>query len=271
MKRLVAFLIFGLISATCSPHALAQMASPPLSRADRALVHRCLDMYGPYEGGDEAEIAAEEAAKPRAKRLFDRMPKSEIERRLVPIRKSLYRGTRAYASVAYVLAYYGIDFDFNAGRVVEAISLAYRPPAKLRAAGFKLNVHDENQRDYAGEVEAGGAVNALYRRHHSDSLLRAYLRAPGDGEVGEDQWSEIGELFMLFPHHVLRAMQSQHDIAILASDIYEGAGDWKEVHGVTHGDFSKVWRVIHRLERSRDARTASLARRLDSAFQPPKD
>jgi hypothetical protein len=224
-------------------------ASPPLSTADRTLVRWCLARYGLWSVSAEQE-QAERSAEQAARRFFDAMPRAEIARRLVPIRKALYRGTRAYTSVAFVLAYYGSDFERNAQRVVEAIALGPEPPAKLKAAGFK-----EQGEDPSGAEEVADAVETLYRRHHSAAMLRAYLRAPVDGHLGEDWGATIGSLFLAYPAEVLRAASDPDDMKRLAECVYDGADD-----------SSKVGRILRRLEHSRDPHTARLARRFHRVY-----
>jgi hypothetical protein len=230
----------------CVRSAFGQMASPPLSTSDRALVQRCMAMYGRWDVPEGQEQARHKAAK----RFFNAMPRAEIARRLVPIRKALYRGTRAYTSVAFVLAYYGSDVGRNGLRVVEAIRLANNPPVKLKAAGFKGQGNDD-----AGDWEVASAVETLYRRHRSAAMLQAYLRAPVDGAIGEDWWSTVGELFLLYPTNVLRAASDPHDMKALAECASAGVDD-----------DSTVQRTIRTLEHSHDPQIAQLARRFQRAF-----
>lgn len=230
------------------------LASPRLSAADRTLVRWCLARYGLWGVGMD-DVDAEKAAERAAKRHFDAMPRDEIARRLVPIRKALYRGTRAYTSVAFVLAYYGIDFERNALRVVEAIALQLHRPEKLENAGFK-----ERGEDPAGAETVCIAVDALFRKYRSAALLRAYLRAPVDGHLGEDQDDTIGTLFLEFPADVLGAAEAPRDMSQLVECVSHGAGDWSRDR--EHGDFRKARSIVRRLAHGRDPRIARFAKRL---------
>lgn len=225
-------------SATCG-----QLASPPLSPADRALVRRCQAFYGISE--DRPGIQKESQA---AKQFLDAMPRSELERRLVPIRKTLYRGTHTYTSVAFVLAYYGIDFDHNAQRVVEAIRLGWKPPAKLRA----IHRFSNEDFDYSGEYEVAYAVERLYKRRHSARLLVSYLRAPSDGAAAEDQADTVATLFLAYPTDVLWA--ARKDLERLSDCLGYDSGD---VHGPR-----LARRTLRTLEHHHDPQTASLAKDL---------
>ncbi|HLY67828.1 MAG TPA: hypothetical protein VKU60_19980, partial [Chloroflexota bacterium] len=49
---------------------------------------------------------------------FARQSQEQLVTELVPIRKSLHRGTESYISVAYGLAYFGIDVDGNFKRML---------------------------------------------------------------------------------------------------------------------------------------------------------
>jgi hypothetical protein len=253
--RLIGILLTaGLWSYCCSP-TCAQLASPPLTTADQALVHRCEAMYGTMSGTEE-DIPRVKNRMQAAKQFFDAMPRSEIERRLVPIRKSLYRGTHAYTSVAFVLAYYGIDFDLNAQRVVEAIHLLGKPPAKLRAVQRKAEGD-------SGAEEVADAVERLYKRRHSASLLVSYLRAPADGILAEDQAITISSLFLAYPTDVLWA--ARKDLGRLSESLVYDRGGW--TYDTKHGDASLVRRTLHTLEHSRDADTAAQAKDLRRRFE----
>ena len=147
------------------------VASPPLSLQDRRLVRLCLARYG-YPDLENSSIEAMKSAERIAKLYLDAMPRTEIARRLVPIRKALSLGGRAYTSVSFVLAYYDIDFEQNALRVVEPFTFR-EVPTKLKRAGLKQMGDDYF--DWTGYMEAGSAIGILYRRHPSAKLLRAYL------------------------------------------------------------------------------------------------
>jgi hypothetical protein len=243
--------IFGVVFAGWASSVSAQMADPPLTPSDRAVVQKCMDMYGVSRYNSESTEAIE-AAKAQAKSYFSRIPKGTLTQTLVPIRKSLYRGTSAYTSVAFVLAYYGIDFEQNARRVVGSIALAGTPPAKLIATGFH-----ETEFDRAGEWEAGDAVTTLYRHHHSAVLLQSYLRAPVDGAIAEGWNSYILDLFLAFPGDVLRASKSEQDMKKLAEAILgeDPPGD----------EHARVLKTIQRMRRSRNAELAALAQRFQNA------
>ncbi len=234
------------------------LSSPPLSKEDRTLVRWCLARYGFWGVASEQE-AAEMSAHKAAKRFFDRMPSAEIARRLTPIRKALYRGTRAYTSVSFVLAYYGIDFEKNALRVVESIHLMKHTPAKLQEAGFK----PQGQDPYGAQGVAG-AVKTLYSRNHSAPLMRAYLRAPVDGFMAEDSLDTIGKLFLKYPGRLLVAASSPDDMKSLAECAYSVSGDWAKSNKPRR--YPKVRRIIHNLEQSSDLNTARLAKRFRRVY-----
>lgn len=235
------------------------LASPPLSLSDRRLVRLCLARYGLW-GVYYKQANTEETAERNAKSFLDRIPRAEIARRLVPIRKALYRGTRAYTSVSFVLADHGIDFEKNALRVVEAISLI-ETPTKLKTTGFNPNKGE----DPIGMEGVAGAVGILYRKHHSAKVLRAYLRAPVDGHMGEDYCSVISTLFVTYPVDVLRVASTQEDLELLASAVYHGGGDWSKK--TKYGEHGKVWRVIHKLERSPDPKLVRLTKRFRRVYR----
>ncbi len=214
------------------------------------MVRWCLARYGLY-GVPEVNAEAEKSAEQAARRFFDAMPHAEIARRLTPIRKALYRETRAYTSVAFVLADYDIDFERNAQRVVEAISLIGKPPAILKAAGFRPQGEDPS-----GAEAVADAVETLYRRHHSAAMLRAYLRAPVDGHLGEDWGGTLASLFLAYPTDVLRAASDPQDMKLLADGVHSG------LHGpdASVDDRSKLRRVLRMLENNDDPQTARLAK-----------
>lgn len=234
------------------------LASPSLSTEERALVRWCLARYGLhfiYSGSREAEKSAERAAK----RYFDKMSTAEIARRLTPIRKALYRGTRAYTSVSFVLAYYGIDFEKNALRVVESLSfLIENKPSKLKLAGL-----EPLGQDAVGAEEASCAVANLYSRYRSVALMRAYLRAPADGFMAEDHWDVVGRLFLKYPAQVLQAAVTPSDIESLAFCVFDVSDDY---FGGKKRRGRKVWRILDRLERGNDANIIRLAKRFRKVY-----
>jgi len=238
----------------CCPPTHGQVASPPLSSADRELVHRCEAMYGTVSFTQE-DVPRAKKRMQAVQQFFDTMPRSKIEERLVPIRQSLYRGTHAYTSVAFVLAYYGIDFDRNAQRVVEAIQLQSAPPAKLRAVQRK-------REEDTGVEEVSNAVERLYRRHRSAKLLVAYLHAPTDGILAEDQAVTVSALFLAYPADVLRAAQRDLD-RLSELLVYDRGGT---TYDIKHGDAGLVRRTLSTLVYSRDPVTTSLAKDLHRRF-----
>ncbi|MCX6381918.1 MAG: hypothetical protein NT023_20980 [Armatimonadetes bacterium] len=231
------------------------LSSPSLSKEDRALVRWCLARYG-LPGVYADQEVVERAAERAAKRFFDRMPSAEIARRLTPIRKALYRGTRAYTSVSFVLAYYGIDFEKNALRVVESLSLMILDkPSKLKLAGLASLGQDSG-----GAEGVPAAVTKLYARNQSASLLRAYLHSPADGTLMEDKCWTLGGFFLKYPAQVLQAAATPRDMESLAFYAYEVSDDHRRRRG------RKVWRILDKLEGDNDAIIVRLAKRFRKVY-----
>lgn len=231
------------------------LSSPSLSKEDRVLVRWCLARYG-LGSYWFAQESAEKSAERAAKRFFDRMPTTEIGSRLTPVRKALYRGTRAYTSVSFVLAYYGIDFEKNALRVVESMALlTENKPSKLKLAGLASLGQDS-----VGAEGVPAAVTKLYARNQSASLLRAYLHSPADGTLMEDKCWTLGGFFLKYPAQVLQAAATPRDMESLAFYVYEVSDDHRRRRG------RKVWRILDRLEGNSDANIVRLAKRFRRVY-----
>src|SRR5579862_787592 len=82
------------------------LANPPATSSRSRMVSYCIAMF---VGNHRVR---------QAKRYFSRMPRQRLKSRLTVIIHSEIRGTLAYASAAYVLAYYGIDTAKNMRRML---------------------------------------------------------------------------------------------------------------------------------------------------------
>src|SRR5205807_1978525 len=140
-----------------------------------------------------------------AAQYFRSLTRSQLRHRLEPLRKSLYRGTFAYSSVAFVLAYYGIDVIQNAGRVLYAFHL----PSSGSPSALEKDREEREKEWEAGEATSDyvvGAIQRIYRRHPSDTLWALTLQAWREsGSASEAIPGELTEAFLRYPAPLLRA------------------------------------------------------------------
>lgn len=262
-KGIVSLLTVSLLfAASHSVGAMSGADKQPLS--DKRLlaycvtVYRGLQMRGPngYEsGGYESEKREYRAAT----KVFNLLPRQVFERRLVPLRKSLYRGTIAYTSVAYVLAFYDVDVVENCRRMLYAFDVPPTTPEAVRDAEI------ERYAPWCGDLF--DAVNQVYKRHPSDRILAMVLKLQSDGE---DWCDEQATLFFLNPSAVLRVSNRIGRIDLLATEILPRyAADYSRVHaGKAKGpDYSRIRAILDRMIQSSEREVARAARSCRVLFE----
>lgn len=209
-----------------------------------------------YEsGGYEAERKEDRAAT----RFFDTLSRQRLESRLVLLRKSLYRGTIAYTSVAYVLAYHGVDVNRNAERIL----YAFRAPETT--PGSVLEAEKERYAPWCGDFFE--AINRVYKRYPSDRILERVFHLSSDAE---DWCDEQVVLFLRHPAAVLRVVNRIGQMEGFASGILpDYAGDYSRVHAgqTSKPDYRRVRAILGKMVRSSDRDVASNARKCRKLFE----
>lgn len=215
----------ALLAALLCGRLEATQASTP---AD-PLVRACQTLYNSDWSTDISPQAcwAKAMREQAAGRVLNRMPQAALCRRLVSLLTRLKPGSDAYVSVAYVLAYDGVEVVSNLRRMALAATQA---GADEESAW--VNLPDK--------------LAKVYWAHPSEAALRVVLRVQGDGELSEDLASVRGGLFLAHPCAALHvAAQDKVALSRLAGDLaYETVGE----DGGTRA--RSLRRVLRRLARA---------------------
>jgi hypothetical protein len=216
----------------------APPAKADLTAQQKHLVKACNAMLL-YTRADNYEAAL------KAQKQLDRTPRSTLRRQLEPCLKQVPVGSGAYQSVAFVLAYYGIDVTENARRM-----LIYRPVPK----------------DYkdVGRV----AEDVYYRlahiyslRHRNAYILERILSDKSDG-AGATAVRGVRLRFLVkYPETVLRVVSRKPaNLKLLARDVAgEGGKEERRIllRMSRHHDKTIKTSARYCLQRMRDQRAGA--------------
>jgi hypothetical protein len=196
-----------------------------------------------------------------AGRYFARLRPAQIQRQLVPLRQSLRRGSPAYSSVAYVLAYYGIDVEQNVKRLL----LVWNPPRALPSGAWP-----GQERDGFNGVEVSlPCVERLYKRHPQRGVLRQLLTFDRDGTASEGPDYYVTDMFLAYPLPMLRAAGEGGDGAMrqLAESVAWAGVQENPKHKGQWDDYSKVYAAIRRAEHQGDPSLKKVTCRFRRMFE----
>lgn len=214
----------------------------PARQAAPTAVTRCVDLFGSVEiSGDGAEyrrfVRREALGEGRGRAYFRSWSSGKLRKMLAPLLNAYKPSDVRYVSVAYTLAYHGVDVDANAGRMVKFIK-ASRNRAALDTAGERLET--------------------VYRRHPSASVLHDLLIMHGDASIQMGYNQTRIRLFLKEPGVVLKSASTDHaaadELTQALCDLDAGAND------------PAVGKTLEKMALNADPAIAAMAKRIRIAL-----
>jgi len=172
------------ILAFCAGSAIA--GQPSKAHSSAVAVDRCVDLFGSVDILEEdhlRQVRLEAQHERLAREYFSSWSRNELSHTLTPALRTYKPSDVRFVSIAYTLAYYNIDVEANAARIVKFIG-----------ANMDLDSLDT----------AGARLHNVYRRHPSSAVMRDILTMRGDAEIQLGYDGERISIFLESPAAVLK-------------------------------------------------------------------
>lgn len=176
-------------------------AHPRVNASEKRLLALCRGMYdpGPLEK--------------QARATFTKISQAGLRQRLAPLLPKLKSDLVDYSSVAFVLAYYGVDPRQNVDRMLLPYVRWRRNPS-VGAMVMDSLPH---------------SLERVYRRRNEEFVLRQILGFQADGSISASMSSVKADLFLDSPNLVLRTAAGRRaDLERLAISLWSESGDKKK-------------------------------------------
>lgn len=198
---------------------------------------------------------------------FEREIRPADARRCRALQASVRPNSQAYAELAFVQAYWGVDYDANLQRLLRPYRLWTRDTARWSREYPSLNALDSSLTELYGIFHA---LNYLYLKHHDLKSLGLWLDLRLDGAPSEGNADELGALWQRHSSDMLRA-------AAFSPRRLENLADALEFSWMTTGEPAQDRRLRREfirsllpLTRSADPRVVRTASRLRTLLRKPR-
>lgn len=188
-------------------------------------------------------------------------------RRCRALQSSVRPNSQAYAELAFIQAYWGVDYETNLQRLLRPYRLWTHDINRWEREYPRFGASDRSLTELSGVFHA---LNFLYLKHHELKSLGLWLDLRLDGGWAEESDDDLGELWQRHSTDMLRAAaHSPRRLENLAKAL--------EYSRMSSGDAAQERRLrreflrsLQPLTQSTDVRVARTASRLRILLRKPR-